>query len=335
MSRHAQETGFTSSGSINMGSQKITNLADGTSSGDAVNKGQLDVMVPIGGVIMFAGSTGYDTSVWQLCDGSAISRTTFATLFARLGTAHGAGDGSTTFNVPDLRGQFVVGVGQGSGLTNRALGANGGEESVTLSATQMPSHTHSGTTDSGGVAHTHSVSGTSGSGGGHSHSGTTASGGASHTHGVSGTTGGQSANHSHYLSLNSSEVNQGGYRINWLSDADDGGSGLMMGRSTDGVAYGNHSHTTSGYTGGANNGSGAYQDHTHSLSTTSDPTTASHTHTFTTSTATDHTHTFSATSGAASATSHTHTFTTGSAGGDSAHNNMPPFYALTYLIRKA
>lgn len=275
MSRHAQETGFTSSGAINMGSQQITNLANGTSSGDAVNKGQLDIMVPIGGVIMFAGSTGYDTSVWQLCDGSAISRTTFATLFARLGTTHGSGDGSSTFNVPDLRGQFVVGVGQGSGLTNRTLGAKGGEESVTLSAGQMPSHTHTGTTDNGGVAHTHSVSG---------NTGTVSS---DHTHNYSGTVSG---------------TNVGGYRINWLSDADDGGSGLMMGRSTDGVAYGNHDHTFSGTT------SGISANHSHGISITS---------------------------GAASATNHTHTFTTGSAGSGSSHNNMPPFYALTYLIRKA
>jgi microcystin-dependent protein len=62
---------------------------------------------PSGTVIMFAGRaapTGY-----LACDGSTVSRTTYATLFAAIGTAHGIGDGSTTFHLPDLRGKFVRG----------------------------------------------------------------------------------------------------------------------------------------------------------------------------------------------------------------------------------
>lgn len=55
---------------------------------------------------------------WLLCDGSAISRTTYSGLFAAIGTIHGAGDGSTTFNIPDLREAAVVGVGtRVSGVT--------------------------------------------------------------------------------------------------------------------------------------------------------------------------------------------------------------------------
>lgn len=68
------------------------------------------------------------------------------TIFAAIGIAFGSGDGSTTFNVPDMRGRVSVGAGTGSGLTARALGAGGGEEGHTLTADEMPSHNHGGST---------------------------------------------------------------------------------------------------------------------------------------------------------------------------------------------
>lgn len=83
----------------------------------------------------FAGSTA--PQGYLLCDGSAVDRTTYATLFAVIGTTYGAGDGSTTFNVPDLSGRVVIGV---SG--SHALGTTGGSETVTLTADQLPAHTH-------------------------------------------------------------------------------------------------------------------------------------------------------------------------------------------------
>ena len=90
---------------------------------------------------------------WLLCDGSAISRGTYPDLFTLLGTTYGAGDGSTTFNLPDLRGRFILGCGQGAGLTNRALAATGGEETHQLSVAELATHTHvqnaHGHTDSG------------------------------------------------------------------------------------------------------------------------------------------------------------------------------------------
>lgn len=61
---------------------------------------------------------------WLLCDGQAVSRTTYATLFSLIGTTYGAGDGSTTFNVPDLRGEFIRGLDRGRGVdTGRVLGS--------------------------------------------------------------------------------------------------------------------------------------------------------------------------------------------------------------------
>jgi len=80
---------------------------------------------------------------WLMCDGSAISRTTYANLFAVIGIAFGAGNGTTTFNIPDLRGRAPVGAGTGTGLTNRVLGTMFGAETHTLTPNEMPSHAHS------------------------------------------------------------------------------------------------------------------------------------------------------------------------------------------------
>lgn len=90
-----------------------------------------------------------------LCDGAAYSRTdpTYAALFAAVGTTYGAGDGSTTFNVPDYRGRTFVAAGQGAGLTNRALGVRFGEEAHSLSVAEIAAHAH-GVTD---PTHAHSI----------------------------------------------------------------------------------------------------------------------------------------------------------------------------------
>jgi microcystin-dependent protein len=79
---------------------------------------------------------------WLLCNGALVSRSIYAALFAAIGTLYGVGDGSTTFNLPDLRGRDIIGTGTGVGLSPRALGAKGGEETHTLSVVEMPSHNH-------------------------------------------------------------------------------------------------------------------------------------------------------------------------------------------------
>ena len=71
---------------------------------------------PAGAIVAYGGSAA--PGGWLLCDGSAVSRTTYADLFAVLGTSHGAGDGSTTFNLPDLRDRFVRGKGASSAIGN-------------------------------------------------------------------------------------------------------------------------------------------------------------------------------------------------------------------------
>ena len=95
------------------------------------------------GVIqMFAGST--PPAGWLLCDGSAVSRTEYNTLYAAIGDTWGAGDGSTTFNLPDLRGRAPIGAGTGSGLTARTLGEHTiGAETHTLTGPQSGIQAHS------------------------------------------------------------------------------------------------------------------------------------------------------------------------------------------------
>jgi microcystin-dependent protein len=80
---------------------------------------------------------------WALCNGGALSRTTYAALFAIIGTFYGTGDGVTTFNLPNLSGRVPCGVGQANvGETTRTLGAAFGTETHTLTEAQMPTHTH-------------------------------------------------------------------------------------------------------------------------------------------------------------------------------------------------
>jgi microcystin-dependent protein len=107
--------------------------------------------LPTGAVIPYAG-TGTPPGGYLYCDGSAVSRTTYADLFTALGTAYGSGDGSTTFNLPDLRARLPLGVNN-SGLPNgenatystRNRGATGGAETHTLNTTEIPAHAHGST----------------------------------------------------------------------------------------------------------------------------------------------------------------------------------------------
>jgi microcystin-dependent protein len=97
-------------------------------------------IVSSGTIVGYAGAILPDG--WLLCDGSAISRTTYAALFAAIGTTWGSGDGGSTFNLPDMRGRIAIGAGAGGGLTARTLGQQLGEETHQLTVPELPSHDH-------------------------------------------------------------------------------------------------------------------------------------------------------------------------------------------------
>lgn len=95
--------------------------------------------LPVGSILAYS-STTIPTN-WLLCDGRAISRTEYALLFSIIGTTYGVGDGSTTFNLPNLKGRVPVGV-DSSQTEFDTLGETGGEKTHTLTVEEMPSHNH-------------------------------------------------------------------------------------------------------------------------------------------------------------------------------------------------
>jgi microcystin-dependent protein len=120
---------------------------------------------PVGMISPYGGDTA--PNGWVLCDGAAVSRSTYSALFTILGIKYGAGDGSTTFNVPDLRARVPFGFKSGDSdfgtTTSRNTGA--GTSTTTLTTTQLPAHTHGVT-----ITHTHGSGSVTGLDGTHNHS---------------------------------------------------------------------------------------------------------------------------------------------------------------------
>jgi microcystin-dependent protein len=171
-------------------------------------------IAPVGSMWMYGGSSA--PSGWLFCDASAVSRTTYSALYTIIGTTFGSGDGSTTFNLPDLKGRTPIGAGTGSGLTARARGDKVGEENHALSTAELASHGHSvsatsdnqtptvSITDPG---HTHAVAGPDQANSGSTRlaAGSTSSATGSNTTGI---TASQSA-HSHTITVSQSNAGSG------------------------------------------------------------------------------------------------------------------------------
>jgi microcystin-dependent protein len=93
----------------------------------------------LGTIIIFA--SNFAPVGWAMCNGQILPISQNTAVFSLLGTTYG-GDGTATFALPDLRGRVPIGQGQGIGLANYLLGQTGGLESVILSQSQLPAHTH-------------------------------------------------------------------------------------------------------------------------------------------------------------------------------------------------
>lgn len=216
--------------------------------GPAGPQGPEGKTLPTGAIAIW--STRTAPSGYLLCHGQAVSRTTYADLFKIIGSTYGSGDGSTTFNVPNLKGRVPVGLDDND-VDFNGLGKKGGEKTHLLTDDEIPSHNHSATTtvDSAGT-HTHGAS-TSNNG--------------SHSHSISGTAD-SAGNHLH--DLGSRLV----YRIDAAGGAATGSSiGNPLNYST--KAAGTHTHSLSGST----NSTGG---HTHTITVNSG---GSHNHSASTS----------------------------------------------------
>lgn len=260
------------------------------------------VGIPTGVIAMWSGSVATIPSGWAICDGNN--------------------------GTPNLTGRFVIHADADTAGTYN-VGGTGGAATVALTEAQLPSHTH-GTgnyaADSGG-AHTHTA--TSGNSGNHTHTGNTSTIG-NHTH--TGNTSNTGA-HSHSGSTSNTGAHSHNYRASTFFT-------FTSSNTTNWNAYpASNTQYANGWTqkGTASSNTGAHSHnfntsntgaHSHSFTTAGG---GSHSHSFTTAGGGDHSHTITVDSGGA----HTHTISgaSGATGSGSAHENLPPYYALAYIMK--
>lgn len=267
---------------------------------------------PVGSILPYGGSSA--PTGWMLCDGSAISRSTYADLFAVLSTTYGVGNGTTTFNIPDTRQRFLL--GKAASGTGSTLGSTGGSIDHTHT---VPAHYHGMGTGAdlnitSGGAHTHSID--------HDH-GSVTSGGEStpHTHSIAhdhGAFTSAAANSTTQLTAQA-WVGTGtpGGNINYMANYIVGGA--VADPATVNQPWGGHTHSIDvpNYTGNSGNDS---NDHTHSVDLPN----------FTgTSGSTSHTHTAGTFSGRIG-------LVTGGVDGNASMtsgSNNPPYVVVNHIIK--
>jgi microcystin-dependent protein len=170
-----------------------------------------------------------DFQGWLLCDGRSLDRVQHKALFDVIGTTFGS-QNAQTFTLPDYRGRVIGQPGQGAGLSTRAMGAAVGSETHALTASEMPSHFHTGTVDSAGA---------------HAHTASTAAAGA-HTHGIT------DPGHAHTQTTINDDFNSSGSAPPGFA-ADSAGSRTWSNINT-GVTInsaGDHTHAVTVASGGA------------------------------------------------------------------------------------
>ena len=271
--------------------------------------GVADVM-PAGAIIDFAGPRV--PPGWLLCDGRAVSRTTYARLWAAIIDWWGAGDGSTTFNLPDLRRHVRMGSGgQASSVIGTTVGWRAGAETHTLTAAEMPAHTHGDGTLSASSAgsHTHGRGTLAASrAAAHTHGDGTlsASSAGAHTHGDGTLRAASAGEHTHAVS-HALGLRGGGGRSGARGPID------YTSQPPTAASAGSHSHDVTGRTAAG----------------------GSHTHGVAGATSSSGAHTHSVTGATSSAGAHTHSVTgrTGSVGGGAAHSILQPSAIVHSIIR--
>jgi microcystin-dependent protein len=300
-----------------------TNIDSAAITTDKLATNTIQLLTPTGSITQYGGSAA--PTGWLLCDGSAISRTTYAALFSVIGTTFGTGDGSTTFNVPDLKGRVPVGR-NAADVAFDVLGESGGAKTHTLTSAEMPIHRHNVSAYSHSVSqsnalttHSHTADGdlTAVAVGNHSHTADgnlSAVGVGDHTHTGTSDFGGF---HDHTIptrnTTSTSHTHQSGTRVSVGASA---ANETDTSRNTDYASSHQHTFTS--------NGAGT---HSHDVSgSTSDAGTHGHDVSGSTS-AVDLAHGHSVGVGDHAAKD---TTDTGSGG---AHNNLQPYLVVNYIIK--
>lgn len=286
----------------------------------AVRKAYVDAFIPAGIITQFGGSVA--PSGWLICDGSAISRTNaaYTRLFSAIGTTYGVGDGSTTFNIPNLKGRVPVGF-DATQVEFDALAETGGAKTHTLSIGEFPSHTHiQDSHNHTQNSHTHLQDAHTHTQNAHTHVQN------SHNHGQDAHNHSQNA-HNHVIYM---QTGSAGSHSHTYTFDDVGTGGRSTGStttvtntisSTDNTSTaGSHTHDVIGYT----------LDNTASnIATTA--TNQSATASNLDATAVNQSNT--AVNQSTTATNLAATATNQNTGGGGAHNNLQPYIVVNYLIK--
>lgn len=283
----------------------------------AVRKAYVDAFIPAGIITQFGGSVA--PSGWLICDGSAISRTNaaYTRLFAAIGTTYGVGDGSTTFNVPNLKGRVPVGF-DATQTEFDALAETGGAKTHTLVQSEMPAHTHTQNAHNHTQnAHTHVQDAHTHTQDAHNHS--------QNSHNHTQDAHGHSADaHNHLVYIETGSNGAHSHTFESTSVLRGTGSSAtytsIAGGTDSTSSAGTHSHLVAGYTGDTT-------PTVNANTATNQATTATNN----AATATNQANT--ALNQNATAVNLAATATNQSTGGGGAHNNLQPYIVVNHIIK--
>ena len=279
------KTGLTADGTVSATSLEVTGeftlpTADGSLDQVLVTNGSGTVTwqdqsggttIPAGTVVMYGGGTA--PSGWLVCDGSAVSRTTYSSLFTAISTRYGTGDGSTTFNLPGTSALVPVGIAASGNADGTTVSGSSALNALAL-GDQSADHAHTITSNAGNQSadHNHTITSNSGNqSADHSHTITVANANANHRHSWSKTfnTTNQNASHTHgYAKSNGSNTNANTNNQN-ASHSHNFNSGTV-----------NTNYANAGHAHNANAGDQS-ADHSHTITSNAGNQSANHNHTIT------------------------------------------------------